>query len=278
MINHESMTILIYSCDAFSDIWKVQATLIKKYFLANCDIYLITDTNNNNYVFEGITIICAGEKTEITDRIKAVIPYIKTNFVFVTLDDYFLIKPVDINKFDYLVSLMINNKLEYIRLFLRTKPKRNERIKSLKRCWKITNSRMYSVNLYPSLWSVDFLKYSINGEQKNAWQYEVSLRDSSLAYNLNGMVSLNNEYVFIDGIRKGKFLRKAKKFLNKNKLYFGTRKTCSFAFEMKLGLQTFISRHFPNVIKEKIKSRMRKRGKVFYSDYREGDNSINAKT
>ena len=60
-------------------------------------------------------------------------------------------------------------------------------------------------------------------------------------------------------------------FLDKNNLYFGNRETCSLLFEIKLAIQTFVSRHFPKVLKEKIKKRLRRKGKVFYSDYEEED-------
>lgn len=45
-----------------------------------------------NRTFKNVTVVAAGEGTEITERLQAAMPLIKTEYILFTLDDYFLTK------------------------------------------------------------------------------------------------------------------------------------------------------------------------------------------
>ena len=236
---NKELTIVINTCDLFSDIWNVTIFLLKNYW-KQCEyaVVLLTDTNKNNYSFDGVEILCAGEKKEITERLLYAIPFIKTKYVLMTLDDYFINDNISSEKIVRILDYCTQNSIDYCRFFLRPKPYKNEKIKNQRKMWTIDNSRIYSVNLYPGLWTLDFLKFTLKGKIKNAWQYEVFLTKAATNYKLNAIVSLNNEFPFIDGIRKGLFLRRSKKFIDRLNIYQGNRGVCSRWFEFKLNART----------------------------------------
>ena len=123
----DEMTIVIHSCGAYSDLWNGQVELIERNWAdRSCRTLILTDTNPQNLSYSNVEIIAAGEGKEITDRLSVVLPMIETEYVFVTLDDYYLIDKVDNNRISYLLTEMERQNLDYIRLF--PSPRSNDKI------------------------------------------------------------------------------------------------------------------------------------------------------
>lgn len=268
---NNNLTMIIHSCDKFSDLWDGQIKLLNKNWPnRNFRVIILTDENTNNKKYDNVEIICAGKGTEITQRLEYVIDSINTKYVFVTLDDYYLIKPVDNKKIEYLLDEMEENSYDYIRLFLRPKYRRKDKIKGKIKQYRIDTSRNYSVNLYAGIWTKEFIRKTLFKSTKNAWQYEVTLSRVANKENAKCIISLNKEYEILDVVRKGKFLHKSYRYLKKNNLYNGNRKVNSYWYEFKLNIRTFIGRHCPNFLYKILKKIMKKFGKTYYSDY-DGD-------
>lgn len=65
-----NFSIIISTCDKFSDLWEANIKLINENWKGrNVDTFLVTD-KNTNLSFDNVTVISAGEDTEITDRLK----------------------------------------------------------------------------------------------------------------------------------------------------------------------------------------------------------------
>src|SRR5699024_12650963 len=56
--------------------------------------------------FENVTVVAAGEGTEITERLRAVMPLIKTEYVLFTLDDYFLTERISTQAINEDIQIM----------------------------------------------------------------------------------------------------------------------------------------------------------------------------
>lgn len=264
------MTIIVNSCDKFSDIWAAQIALLNKHWPGRpFRTILLTDTNSNGYSFNGIDVICAGKGTEIAQRLAFAIPLIGTKYVFMTLDDYFLTKDVASSKFGVLLTRMESDGIEYVRLFPDPRHKRKDKIKGERGMYRVDLNRSYSVNLYPGVWDVALLADTTTGPAKTVWQYEVSLTQKAKLRGSKGLVSLHDEYCFVDGVRKGKFLHKAYKYLKKNDLYSGTRGLNSRWYELKIGFKTFVSARAPKWMLDMAKKIGRMYGHTYFSDYSE---------
>lgn len=235
----DNLTLLIHSCELFSDLWDAHVKLLNKNWAdRGIDTFIVTDDKTNK-VYPGVQIISAGRGKEITERTAFALPKIKTKYVLVTLDDYFLTKPIVSGRIDRLVDIMEREKLDYMRLFYRPKKKR---IKSeYKDIYYYDMSGDYSVNLYPGIWRKDFIEKTLT-EKLNAWEYEVKLSGIARSLNASCMVSLGKEFPILDVVRKGKILNNANRYIRKHQLYKGNRPVMPLKTELFLLIKEWVGR------------------------------------
>ena len=260
----QKVTMLIFSCDKFSDLWDGHVKLLEKNWSdRKMETYIVTDKETDKH-YNSVKILCAGENAEFTDRVSYALSKVKTEYVFVTLDDYFLPKRINTKAIQNLVKIMDLENLDYLRLYLRSKRSNKEQIKNYKGiCWVDTSCR-YSVNLYPGIWKKDFMmKTAI--ERKNPWQYEVSLPRLARENNARCAMSYRKEFEILDVVRKGKILNRANRYLRKHNIYNGDRPVQSRWYEFKLCIQTMGSRLLPTWMFNKLRGFLIKRGHHFYS-------------
>ena len=110
-------SIIISSCDKFSDLWDANITLLEKNWAnRGVDTYIVTDAPTQK-TYENVKILAAGEGTEITERISFALETVKTEYVIFLLDDYFLTEPINDAKIYYCMSAMEKEQLDYLRLY-----------------------------------------------------------------------------------------------------------------------------------------------------------------
>lgn len=260
---NNNLTMLISSCDKFLDLWDGHIELLNKNWVnRNFDTYLLTDKETDKS-YENVAIISAGTEKEFSERLAIALEKIKTEYVFITLDDYFLIKPVSNKTISKLLNIMKNEGVDYLRLYHRPKSKKGDELQKYPNMYKVIPNNIYSVNLYAGIWKKSFLESTIK-EKKNIWQYEVSLAERAKEYGANCMSSHNNEFVILDVVRKGKILRKANRYFKKYGIYYGNRQVRTIYEELSLGIKTWTNRLLPNKVKNFIRFIMAKFGYHFY--------------
>lgn len=258
------MTMLILSCDKFSDLWDAHVLQLEKYWAdRELDTFIVTDKPSDKK-YDKVSVLSAGEDKEFTERLAFALSMIKTKYVFITLDDYFLRERVKNNKIQNLLEMMEQENLDYARLFLRPKRARGKKFIGYKRIRHIINEKRYSVNLYSGIWRRDFMEKTIRAK-KNPWQYEVSLSKIATELNAKCVVSNNREFVILDVVRKGKILNKANRYLKKHDIYHGEREVHTRWYEFKLNVRIFGARHMPKFIVNAARKFMIKRGHHYYS-------------
>lgn len=257
------LTLLIHTCDKFSDLWDAHILLLNKNWKDRCiDTILLTD-NPTDKTYKNIRIISAGIGTEITQRIEYVLNEIKTEYVLVTLDDYFLMNKVSSNSIETLINTMDNLKLDYLRLF--KDPNSFEKILGYTKLYKISLDKNYQVNLYQGIWRKDFIQKTIK-KPLNPWKYEVSLTDIAIKENARCALSKGKEFEILDVVRKGKLLHKSHKYLMKYNLYEGSREIISYKEELKLFIFRIGKKILPKKIAKLLKKLLIKSGITFYSN------------
>lgn len=96
----EKLTVLVNSCDAYMDLWMPFFTLFQKYggVLTNSPIILNTETEH--FSIKGIDIECAHCKkgTPYGKRLISALNHVKTEYVLIMLDDFFLRQNIDYSK------------------------------------------------------------------------------------------------------------------------------------------------------------------------------------
>ena len=239
------ITMLILSCDKFSDLWNNHVELLNKYWPnRNFKTYIVTDKERKES-WRNVELMCTGKNVEFTDRLKYALSKIDTDYVFVTLDDYFLIQKVNQMLIDELLKAMEGEKLDYVRLFPNPKRATAEPIQGYRKLNRIETSDIYSVNLYAGIWRKSFMEKTIR-ETKNPWQYEVSLYKIANNMHAKCAVSNNNEFKILDVVRKGKILYGANYYMKRNGIiYTGNREVHSIFFEIIENTRAFFLIHMP---------------------------------
>lgn len=262
----KKMTMLILSCDKFSDLWDGHVKQLETYWPdREMDTYIVTDKQSKKK-YNNVNIFSAGDNVEWSDRLLKALDMVKTEYVFITLDDYFLIRPVSTSKISKLIEMMEQYDLDYVRLFKRPTKATREAIPNFPKAYMIDCGFKYSVNLYSGMWKTKFMKNCV-AEPLDPWKFEVELPKMACAYGAKCAVSNNKDFVILDVVRKGKLLHNSHYYFKRHPgIYDGDRKVNSWGYELPLAIKTIVGRYTPMPVHNKIKKVMRKFGYQFFSE------------
>ena len=257
------LTLLINTCEAFSDLWDTHFRFLEENWgdrtVKTC---LLTDRDTDR-TFDGVSVISAGEGKEFPERIAKFIESVDTEYVLITLDDYFPVKRIENEKIERLLDIMDREKIDYIRLF--PSPNSHRRYGGHKGLYKVSLDRNYAVNLYQAVWRTSFLKETV-GRRRTIWEYEVSLTGCARANGAKCALSKGGEFEILDVIRKGKILHKAKRYLKRRGITLNSREVISRKEEFRIFVFSVGERILPGWAASSVKRVLRKRGVRFFSD------------
>ena len=259
-----TVSLLVSTCDKFSDLWDEHIAHLRKHWIGESwRIYLVTDKPTDRR-YEGIEIIVAGEDKDFPMRIKYAAQHIESDFILLSLDDYFIINDIYEEKLRLLVDRAYNDHIDYLKLYDRrmTDPAKYEPVEKLN---KIDLSKKYAITLYPAIWNRAFLYKSVLSDM-TAWKYEPSLTEYARNNNANCMFSHAGLFDILDVVRKGKVLNKANRYFNTHGIDIGDRPRISRITEIKLLIMDYISWYTPRGIFVAGKRILKKLGKTFYSE------------
>lgn len=259
MIN--DFSILISSCDKFSDLWKTNISLLKKNWRGDLpEIYLVTD-KDTDFMDEDIKVVAFSGDMPV--RLKKACERINSNYVLITLDDYFIINTIEEEKMQYLKNVANRESIDYLQLYHRryAKKKYYTEIEDIR---KIDLSTKYAVSLYPAIWKKDFFVSCVD-EDDTPWRFEPELTMKAIDYNANCCISNAGVFQILDVVRKGKVLHKANRFLRRNNLDIGDRPLASRVEEMKLTIADYIWWYAPRWFYKAVRKIAEKAGMQFYS-------------
>lgn len=261
-------SIIISTCDKFSDLWDANIQLLNENWAdRNAETFLVTDKPTER-TFENVTVVAAGEGTEITERLRAVMPMIKTEYILFTLDDYFLTEKISTKAIMDDIAIMGKHQIDYMRLFVMTmRSLKNRKAIELENGIFLldNNAGDYIVSLYAGIWRKDFMEKTLT-QTLNAWQYEVALTKMARQMSARCADSRRGEFPILDVIRKGKVLTKARKYFDQNPIYQGNREDMKVKDEWMLEFRTWLREWLPKPLFNLTKTIMRHRGYVFFSD------------
>jgi hypothetical protein len=265
-------TVIISTCDGYSDLWDANVKLLNKNWAdRNAETFLVTDKPTDRR-FEAVTVVAAGDGTEITERLRTVLPLVRTEYILFTLDDYFLTEKISTEAVREDIAIMRKHRLDYLRLFTMTKKslKNRKAVEVKPGIFLLDNyAGDYIVSLYAGIWRRDFMEKTLD-KPMNAWQYEVALTDMARQLNARCADSRRGEFPLLDVIRKGKILRKAKNYFATHPIYDGTRETMRAGEERMIALRTWLREWLPRPLFRLSKKVMRRRGYTFFSDGQQG--------
>lgn len=261
---NENFSVLISSCDKFSDLWKEHTRLYRENWQGeSVRTYLVTD-KETDMIFADVEIIVAPSEYDFPMRIKYALQYIDTPYVLLTLDDYFTIAPVKRDDLFYLSNRAEKENIDYLMLYDRRKddPKKFKELDILE---QIDLNKKYAVTLYPAIWNKEFLSKTVK-DDLSPWLYEVSLTKTALEKGANCFFSPAGTFRILDVVRKGKVLHKADRYFKKHGIDIGDRPPISYLTEIKLAIIDRLDWYAPKWFVSLLKKVGRKFGMEFYSN------------
>ncbi len=106
----DKLTILVNTCDAYCDLWEPFFFLLKKYWNPQ-KYHIILNTETKDFQYEGLNIECVHSNPiwPYGKRIKKALLHVKTEYVLVLLDDFFIRTHVNEDRLCEIINWMEND-------------------------------------------------------------------------------------------------------------------------------------------------------------------------
>jgi len=166
-----SLTIIVASCDKYSDLWMPFSTLFRKYW-PDCpyEIVLVTESpaqSNPDHVFHR-TVPC-GIGTGWGDRLSQSLEQVQTPYVLLLCDDYFLCDNVNTAVINDFVKLAQKHNAGNLRLL--ENPTFTNTFSEAEQLGEYKKMTAYCVSTQAGIWDTRFLQNLAKG-YASIWQFE----------------------------------------------------------------------------------------------------------
>lgn len=176
------LTIIVCSCDKYQDLWYPYFEIFRNQW-PDCKYPIILNTESKSYEHEGLIIKCLqlykpGEDVPWSDRMIETLKHVDTEYVLITLDDHFLINPVDSDKFEYAFNIIKKHKRISELSFIAYVPK-NKKTKWIGNFGRWPLNDYFRVNLDTAIWRKKALLRNLKPGE-NAWEFELNATERAL--------------------------------------------------------------------------------------------------
>ena len=230
----ERIAIMLLSCDRYYDMIEPFAELMNRNW-PDCPFDKFCATNNMPFSQYGFKPILLGEDKSWSAGLKKGLIQLKNQgyeYVFITLEDLFIVSKVDTSRVITIVSDFIRLNGNYIRFYNHFKPSK----KCTDDFGELEKGIPYRQNCVYALWKIDTL-LAILKDDENAWEFEKIA--VCRGYDYDGFYAVyKSQFKILNTLIKGKWVpsdfKKAKKFLPNLKT---SRQIMSYGEELKLNLK-----------------------------------------
>jgi hypothetical protein len=168
-------TIVVNSCDAFSDCWTPFFTLLQAYW-PNCRQPIVLNTERLNFAWPGLAVRAArvaddrSRRLTWSEALAACLDRIETDLILYAQEDYFLNAPVAAPLIDEFAEWMRRERVATVQLtwFGSDGPFQPSTHPLL---WDIARRAPYRIALQAALWRRECLRSYLRLHE-NAWQFE----------------------------------------------------------------------------------------------------------
>jgi hypothetical protein len=198
------VTVLVTSCDEYSDLWVPFLLLFKRYW-PDCpyDVVLVTESPVAAPEQYGADrIIACGKGVRWGERMMTALQQIQTPYILLLCDDYFLCDQVDTAKIEKIVDLAEKHRSGTFLMVpvAETHPAFSES----EGLFEVKKGRGYCITTQASVWDIRFLKQLANGCQ-NIWDFERLGSFKCVELDQPILGTLKRLFPFEDVVHKGRW-------------------------------------------------------------------------
>lgn len=164
---NNGFAILVLSCDKYSDLWKPFFYQFWKLW-PDCPYKLYLGSNTKKYEEGSVQTILSGKDKDWSSSLLRILDKIHYRYIFLWLDDFFLISSPDNSQFTDILHFMNRNNAKSVRIAPSPKP---DKIIEHNKYGQYGKDAPYRVTTF-GFWEVETLKrLLIPGE--NPWNFEI---------------------------------------------------------------------------------------------------------
>jgi|GEM_PF-4791786 len=255
----ENISFLTIGYDPYSEVWPHFFHFFNKFVPSNYQsVFVTVEEFKDKQQFERF-IFAQSKSASYSDRLKAGLAKIDTEYVVLLLDDFIIASPFNYSIMELIRKTIDVDSPDFIELEnFTSKPrvdyKKNKMIGSL----KFTNR--YRINLQPAIWKTSFLRKIANNELARPWEFEIYCHNLSLSDPNYGTYDARycrkNLFVTINAIDKGKYTRPFARLLKKEgRTILGKMSVQTRLEHCKSRTKSFIGARTPNFLRKILKSK-----------------------
>ena len=173
----KDVSVLIYSCDKYADVWGPFFTLFFRYW--DCPYQVYVATESEQCLIPEVKTITAGSEGEWTDIIKRAVKEIPTKYVIGMCEDFFFRRPVRQNIIDDCIGYMEQN--DDIACFNFEMNYDGLPASEYPNFGRMHDGSSYRQTCQATLWRTEVL-YDLLIEGKSPWGWELTLAPDKYNY------------------------------------------------------------------------------------------------
>jgi hypothetical protein len=164
----ESVSVLINSCDKYSDLWLPFFHIFFQQW-PDCPYPVYLGSNQKAYEDPRIQTLCIGDDVTWATSTRRMLERLDRPYVLMLLDDFLLIRRVDSRAVERLVAIAEEEKLDCLRL--RPFPPPSRPVPGYPGLGEIQRGEMYRISTQAAIWKVEAL-YSLLKPDFDIWRME----------------------------------------------------------------------------------------------------------
>ena len=258
MAEKNSISLIVSSCDSYSDLWIMFANTFNECFPEfSGEKWLLS--NNKTFDYNGFSSLRVGEDISWSSNLSLALREITTEYVLLALDDLFLKEKVDNKLFEKVFYDFVSLNGNYLKMIVA--PKSSVSSESIY-FNVLEKGSLYRSTAVLTIWRVSVLK-EILVDNESAWEFEE--KSALRSDNYEGFyVVRKNFFSTLHMVVRGKILKKSIKELNQ--LVPGWRKYTTRKVQTKREALRQVYKDFRHYIfTTLIPARFRRKLKVYFS-------------
>ena len=197
-----SVAILVISCDKYADLWPLFFKLFRR-FWPDCPFPQYLVSNFRDLAEPGVINLRTGTDKSWSSNVLAALDQIEEDYVLMTLDDLFLVGPVDTRQILATFSEFIATDGQCLKL----NPIVSTKLRQPGRLDLTPPGTTYRTSTVLTLWSRSVLQ-SLLVPSETAWEFELNGSKRSDAFTRFYTTNLDH-FQFVNGVIKGNWSRVA---------------------------------------------------------------------